>query len=192
MGWAYQWRGVLLALALSVLGHVWVGFIWRAPVVPPMLLTASGASGPVPIQAVTRVRLVSLGTDAAADSLPQATEPPSPLADTSLSPQESGGLQMGAFVPSAKLDSPLVPMSAPDTSRLEGLYFSGQPIRLRLLVTDTGRVAEVLTLHAVAEDEEAVAHIKAMLLDTTYSPGRLDGKPVAAQVDMELRMDDLD
>jgi len=95
---------------------------------------------------------------------------------------------MGVFVPSSKLDSPLVPMSAPDTSRLDGLNFSGQLIRLRLLVNAAGQVAEVLVLQAAPEDADAVDHIKAMFFATTYIPGRLHGKPVAAQLDMELQL----
>jgi hypothetical protein len=79
-------------------------------------------------------------------------------------------------------------MSAPDTNQLDGLYFSAQAIRLRLLVTAAGRVAEVQILQAAAEDADSVEHLKAMFFATTYIPGRLHGQPVAAQLDMELQL----
>lgn len=189
MGWVYQWRSVLLALTLSILGHVWVGFIWSAPVAPPTLLSVSGASSPVVMPSVVKVRWVSLASDAGAiaQQPTSATPPAQPTAVTS-EPEAPAGLRMGTFVPSAKLDSPLVPMSAPDTSQLKGLFFSGQPIRLRILVTATGQVAEVLILKAAPEDEEAVTHIKTMFMDTAYIPGLVNGEPVAAQLDMELQL----
>jgi hypothetical protein len=189
MGWVYQWRGVLLALTLSILGHVWVGFVWSAPVVPPTLLSMSDASSPVVMPLVVRVRWISVASDAVAVApQPTSTTPPEQPTTATPEPETPEGLRVGAFVPSAKLDSPLVPMSAPDTSQLKGLFFSGQPIRLRILVTATGHVAEVLVLQAAPQDEEAVTHIKTMFLDTAYIPGQVDGKPVAAQLDMELQL----
>lgn len=189
MGWVYQWRSVLLALTLSILGHVWVGFVWSAPVVPPTLLSVSGASSPVAVPSVVKVRWISLESDVGAIAQPPtSTMPPGPPTAATSEPETPEGLLMGAFVPSAKLDGPLVPMSAPDTSQLKGLFFSGQPIRLRILVTATGQVAEVLILKATPQDEDAVTHIKTMFMDTAYIPGQVDGKPVAAQLDMELQL----
>ena len=90
-------------------------------------------------------------------------------------------------MPSGLLDAPVVPMSAPDTRRLQSLVFTGLPIRLRLLIDDAGQVVEVLTLQAVDGDTENIEHIKAMLKDTAYIPGRLHGTPVGTQLDLELQ-----
>jgi hypothetical protein len=191
MSWVCRWRGILLAFALSVMGHAGVGFVWHTQAVSPMLLTPSSVAGHMLAQPVEVVRLVSSST-VTNSHLPPLTAQPmpaEPLGDSTPSQQEPDGLQMGAFVRSSKLDSPLVPMSAPDTSLLDGLHFSGHPIRVRIFVADSGRVVEVLTVNAAPEDDDAVAHIKAMFLDTAYIPGRMDGKPVAAQLDMELQLD---
>jgi hypothetical protein len=96
------------------------------------------------------------------------------------------------FVPSGELDSPVVPMSAPDTSRLDGLSFSGAPIRLRLLIETNGHVLDVLTLQSAPEDALTIEHIKAMLQDTAYIPGRLRGSLVPAQLDLELQLSTLE
>jgi hypothetical protein len=185
--WVYQWRGVLLATLLVLLGHVWIGFIWRVAVVPSAPMVAKPGSAPT----AAVLRFISMAPAQAVVSAapPSAVSMPSELSAAAQGTgPESEGLQMGVFVPSAKLDSPLVPMSAPDTNQLDGLNFSGQLIRLRLLVNAAGQVAEVLVLQAAPEDAEAVEHIKAMFFATTYIPGRLHGQPVAAQIDMELQL----
>jgi hypothetical protein len=191
MRWGYPWRGLLVALTLSILGHVWVGLIWRAPVVPQALLSDGPDSTSVVTPSVFKVQLISAESGKIANAKRPVSDAPSPARLESSNPQpevadQAEGLQIGIFVPSAKLDSPLVPMSAPDTSQLRGLSFSGLPIRLRLLVTATGQVAEVFILQAAPQDAEALAHIQAMFMDTAYIPGQMAGKPVAAQVDMEL------
>lgn len=96
------------------------------------------------------------------------------------------------FVPSSELDAPVVPMSAPDTSRLDGLSFSGQSIQLRLFIDTGGRVLDVQTLQSAPEDARAIAQIKAMLQDTTYIPGRLRGDKVPAQLDLELLLSSIE
>lgn len=79
-------------------------------------------------------------------------------------------------------------MSAPDTGLLDGLAFSGLPIRLRLLIDADGHVLQILTLQSAAEDALAIEYIKAMLQDTAYIPGRLLGTPVRTQLDLELQL----
>ena len=193
MRWVYQWRGLLLAATLSILGHVWLGLIWRAPVDPQALLSGSHDSNPLVTSSVFKVQWISEASETVAMAQQPTRAEPSPSLGTAPHPEPevpdaAEGLQLGMFVPSAKLDSPLVPMSAPDTSQLRGLSFSGLPVRLRLLVTATGQVAEVLILQAAPQDAEAVTHIQTMFMDTAYIPGQMAGKPVAAQVDMELQL----
>ncbi len=93
-----------------------------------------------------------------------------------------------AFVASEQLDRPIVPKSAPDTGQLEGLGFSGFPIRLRLLIDALGQVVDVAVLQAQSGDEEAVAHLKAMFFATAYIPGQLHGRPVPSRTDIELSL----
>lgn len=102
--------------------------------------------------------------------------------------EPEGSARPADFVPSSALDTPVVPMSAPDTSRLDGLSFSGQRILLRLFIDGTGRVQDIHTLQSAPEDAPAVEQIKAMLRDTAYIPGRLQGKQVAVQLDLELQL----
>jgi hypothetical protein len=186
VGWIYKNRGLLMAVTLSLLGHLWVGLIWQAPVMPPKLWTLSNASE---LSSSVKIRWIRKEADAPTISQ-QATSAEASAQPSGAAPEQDmpQGLQLGKFVPSSKLDTPLVPMSAPDTSQLTGLHFSGQPIRLRLLVATNGRVAEVLILQAAPEDEDAITHVKAMFMDTAYIPAQLDGKPVAAQLDLELQL----
>jgi len=116
----------------------------------------------------------------ASRDLRRAATPP----DSALSAQ--------VFVPASELDAPVVPMSAPDTSRLDGLGFSGFPIRLRLLIAADGQVLDVLTLQSAPEDAQSIEQIKAMLQDTAYIPGRLQGKPVRTQLDLELKLSNVE
>ena len=78
-------------------------------------------------------------------------------------------------------------MSAPDLNRLHDLIFTGLPIRLRLLIDESGHVVDVVTLQAADGDTENIEQIKAMLKDTAYIPGRLHGTPVGTQLDLELQ-----
>lgn len=124
----------------------------------------------------------------------EATHAP-PIAPQSLrtGAATSGGARSAlAFVPASELDAPVVPMSAPDTSRLDGLGFSGFPIRLRLLIAADGQVLDVLTLQSAPEDAQSIEQIKAMLQDTAYIPGRLQGKPVRTQLDLELKLSNVE
>ena len=109
-----------------------------------------------------------------------------------VAPAADGAQSALVFVPTSELDAPVVPMSAPDTSRLDGLGFSGFPIRLRLLIAADGHVLDVLTLQSAPEDAQSIEQIKAMLQDTAYIPGRLQGRPVRTQLDLELKLSDVE
>lgn len=89
------------------------------------------------------------------------------------------------FAPSALLDRAAVPRSAPDTSVLEGLPFSGLPIRLRLFVDRSGAVVEARVLQTAEADEVAEA-VREMFLATAFIPGRLRGQDVGSYEDVEI------
>ncbi len=90
------------------------------------------------------------------------------------------------------LDSPVVPKSSPDFSRLQGIHFSGLPIQLRILINEDGQVQDVITLASTTSDMAAIGQITSMFMETTYIPGLLHGKPVPAQLDIALEVADLE
>lgn len=92
-----------------------------------------------------------------------------------------------AFKPPADLERTAVPRSAPDVSMLEGLSFSGWPMRLRLYVDSAGRVVEVVVLQAV-EDDEVLERVRSMFLSTGFIAGRSRGEDVASYKDVELAL----
>lgn len=182
----FHWRRGLLALAVSVSGHGAAVLFWHTKPLQAPALQAGRMSPGVGAEPVVTLRLVS----ADAEGAPPLAAPAQsvPLASPQVLPYSPVATGL-VFVPSGRLDRPLVPMSAPDTSRLDGLHFSGLPIRLRLLIDASGQVIDVLTLMAATDDEDAVERIKAMLFATAYIPGRLNGVAVAAQLDLELQLD---
>lgn len=92
------------------------------------------------------------------------------------------------FIASTQLDQPVLPKSEPDLRQLEGLSFTGYPIRLRLFIDTQGRVVDVAVLQVSSGDEEAVEHMKTMFLATAYVPGLLRGRAVPSRLDIELSL----
>lgn len=68
---------------------------------------------------------------------------------------------------------------------LEGLHFSGLPMRLRLYVDGTGKVVDVVVLQAT-DDDEVLDRVRRMFLSTAFIAGRLRGEDVASYKDLEL------
>ena len=187
MAWVKK-RGVLVgAILLSLLGHVavWWGLQSAMPHTPPVsavqaapVLQVQLLSSPSAMASITQVARVPVPSAVAA--YPPLPPPPAPAAQAEPDP----------FIPSELLDHPLVPRSAPDMALLDGLSFTGLPVRLRLYVDALGRVVDVVVLQADAGDEEAVTHMKAMFLATAYIPGQLQGAVVPARQDIELSLGD--
>lgn len=90
------------------------------------------------------------------------------------------------FWPTAALQRGPVPVSAPDTSELNGLTLSGRSLQLRLLIDATGRVVDVLPLVVEAGDESAFASLRAMFTATAFVPGRRGHRDVASHLDLEV------
>lgn len=164
-----------LAVLAAVLGHAW-------------LLHAPAGSAPQPAHAsVAQMHLVAARVSDLPRSAPfgagqpaaQAVlAPASPMAET----------QPGTtFAAPDVLDGPVVPRSAPDLQRLNGLHFSGLPIRLRLFIDALGRVVEVKVL-AAQEDDATLAAVVGTFGSTAFVPGRQAGVPVASFTDIELRL----
>ncbi len=93
-----------------------------------------------------------------------------------------------SFVPAAALDHEIVPRSAPDLQQLQGLRFSGLPMRLRLFIDAQGMVVDVRVL-ASEESEETLAAVSSMFRSTAFVPGERAGRAVPAFTDIELQLD---
>jgi hypothetical protein len=95
------------------------------------------------------------------------------------------GLASEVFRSPAEIDFPIRPRSAPDTTMIEHLPWSGLPMRLRLFVDAQGIVVDVTVLHSV-DDPEVVERVRRMFLATAFVPARLNGVDVASYKDIEL------
>ncbi|MCX7277606.1 MAG: hypothetical protein NTZ15_09840 [Burkholderiales bacterium] len=181
MAWVKKQRVLVGAILLSVLGHLaaWWGLQSAKPRAPPVAA----------VQAAPVLQVQLLATPSAVATITQAARAPAPLLAYP-HPVPAVQAEPDPFIPAELLDHPLVPRSAPDTALLDGLSFTGLPVRLRLYVDALGRVVDVVVLQADAGDEEAVAHMKAMFLATAYIPGQLQGAVVPARQDIELSLGD--
>jgi len=82
------------------------------------------------------------------------------------------------------------PRSAPDIAALQGLPFSGLPMRVRLTIDSTGRVVDVAVLRSL-DDTIVNEAVQRMFLATAFVPARRGGVDVASVEDIELSLDDL-
>jgi hypothetical protein len=164
-------------LAHAVLGGWLMGGTPRGSDAPhrPVMVTRMVA----PAQAVTPSNL---------HAAPLAQDPPS-RQEAHAAPEapvpQIGVAAFAGFKPSRDLDRAAVPRSAPDVSMLEGLHFSGLPMRLRLYVDGTGKVVDVVVLQAT-DDDEVLDRVRRMFLSTAFIAGRLRGEDVASYKDLEL------
>ena len=82
------------------------------------------------------------------------------------------------------------PRSAPDIATLQGLPFSGLPMRIRLTIDSAGRVVDVVMLRSM--DDAAVNEaVRRMFLATGFVPARRAGVDVASVQDIDISLDDL-
>ena len=85
----------------------------------------------------------------------------------------------------AQLDAPPRARSAPDVSILNGLAWSGTPIRLRLFIDDQGRVVDTQVLQS-SEADDVIALVRQVFLATGFTPGIEHGQPVPSYKDLEI------
>lgn len=126
--------------------------------------------------------------------MPAAEPASAPLAAQDAPPQAvalapadttNGLLRWRDYLPSQLLDRVAVPRSAPDESMLEGMPFSGLPIRLRLFIDRAGTVVDAVVLQS-SEDEAVLEAVRRMFLSTAFIAGRFEGQDVASIMDVEL------
>lgn len=147
----------------------------------PTARAASAASAPdaLPV-ALARPASATASADAS-PAAPASTDRPSALRP-SISPTAD-------FVASADLERPALPRSAPDTSLLANLPWSGLPTRLRLFIDAKGTVVDVVVLQT-SEADAVVERMRQMFLATGFVPGRLHGVDVPSTKDLELVVGD--
>jgi len=85
----------------------------------------------------------------------------------------------------AQLDAPPRARSAPDVSILNGLTWSGTPIRLRLFIDTQGSVVDAQVLQS-GETADVNALVRQVFLATGFTPGIEHGQPVPSYKDIEI------
>lgn len=96
------------------------------------------------------------------------------------------------FLPASGLDRRPTPVSAPDPRWLDTLAnqtASGLPLRLRLFITAAGEVVDVEPVQVSELDHFALPALQAMFRDTAFLPGRVQGRDVASQMELEIQLD---
>ena len=150
-----------------------------SPAWPPIRLVAVIASAhpPAALQAPPPGGRAGVTARTAASSATAPRRVPSP-SGRSARPLET-------FLSPAELDLPARPRSAPDTTLLEGLHWSGLPMRLRLFVDGAGTVVEVAVLQS-ADADEVVERVRQMFLSTGFIAARANGLDVPSYKDVEI------
>jgi len=104
-------------------------------------------------------------------------------------PPHPGPGPVEAFLPPSDLEVAARPRSAPDTALLEGLQWSGLPMRLRLFVDATGTVVDVVVLQS-RDADDVVQRVRRMFLSTGFIPARAGGRDVSSYKDLEIAVGD--
>lgn len=125
----------------------------------------------------------------AASNYNHAEAPKSPAQAHTSSTSTSTSPIAPVFVPSSALDTPLLPMSAPDTDMLRGHRFTGMPIGITLYVNAQGTVVDVVLQPRLPEDGDSLQALRDMFFTTRYIPPLQRGEPVQAMLGLELSLD---
>jgi hypothetical protein len=105
------------------------------------------------------------------------------------SPSLRSARPIEAFLSPAELDLAARPRSAPDTTLLEGLQWSGVPMRLRIFVDAAGTVVDVIVLQS-ADADDVVQSVRRMFLATGFIAARVNGLDVPSYKDVEIAIGD--
>lgn len=174
--------GVVLVAALhAALLALWPG---RAPHAssahraPAITLVAVNAP---PVAAGTAA---NQATDEVTDEATQSTPGPAPVA-------RPRAIKAPKSPPAAPaVDMVAQPRSAPDIAMLQGLPFSGLPMRVRLTIDSVGHVVDVAVLRSM-DDAVVNEAVRRMFLATAFVPARRDGVDAASVQDIEISLADL-
>lgn len=194
---AAESRGVsdryrLLGIAASVLFHLSLVMLWWHQSNLASLSSALAAAGP---EKGIEVQLIGTASPIVGAPPSIASKPPLEENQSARSRQERNALETTASVPPApvfygpqEVDKGALPYSAPDPDLLAGVAASGVPIRVRLYIDASGKVSAVEKLQALADDQQALERIEAMLRSTSFMPARLKGADVNSYQDLEFHI----
>jgi hypothetical protein len=112
-----------------------------------------------------------------------------PASLTASLPSRGSARPVQAFLSPPELDIAARPRSAPDTTRLEGLRWSGVPMRLRLFVDASGTVVDVVVLQS-RDADDVVQRVREMFLATGFIAARANGLDVASYKDVDIAVGD--
>lgn len=177
--------GFAVAVAVALALHLGV---WAALARPPAMHPAP------PGAAVLALRLIAPPAVAPQPAWPTRMAAARPArgvgraAEPRTAPAAPQARAAPAYLPAGLLDRPALPKSEPDLSLLEGLSFSGLPIRLRVFIEASGAVSATQVLGASPDDAEAVQRLRQVFLATAFVAGLRQGREVASFKDIELRL----
>jgi hypothetical protein len=84
-------------------------------------------------------------------------------------------------------DRPALAVTAPAVDSLATWPVSGQVIRLRMYIDESGKVTDVDILECASEDRTFAAALAAILRHTPYIPARAHGQDVSSTKDIVLQ-----
>ena len=84
------------------------------------------------------------------------------------------------------VDRPALARSAPDLTVLQGVPYSGVPMRIRLDISARGLVDSVTLLASGPDDGALFERLRQMWMATPHIPARLAGRDVASSKLIEL------
>ena len=191
-------RGIVAAAAVSLGAHLACA-AWFAHSTPqtPQRGARAAAAAPAPIQArwirvAGEAVATEPGTRAGRTALQGMTVGHTMARPAAASPGEPAAADpWSRFLGPQAIDRSAMPKSAPDETMLEGLAFTGLPIRLRVFIESSGEVVAVRPLQFSPDDEEAVERLRAMFLATSYLAALRAGQATASYQDVELRVGEL-
>ena len=105
------------------------------------------------------------------------------------SPSRGSARPVQAFLSPAELDLAARPRSAPDTTLLEGLRWSGVPMRVRLFVDASGTVVDVVVLQS-RDADDVQQRVREMFLATGFIAARANGLDVPSYKDVDIAVGD--
>lgn len=193
IGWRFPLCTAIVLLAHCALVSIVVDRLATAAVartppsrLPVRLVVLAPAPAPDQVAAtepVARPAAPARVSDAA--RVPAPTAAPTAAPAPAQTPKPLGTEAVEGFVSPRELDVVARPRSAPDTTSLQGLPWSGVPMRLRLFIAASGTVVDAVVLQA-SDDEEVVQRVRRMFLATAFVAGRAQGVDVASYKDVEI------
>jgi len=196
-----RWRGLLVCTVVVVAAHGALIETMAGHGLQPSAGPAPREAGrrpPVRLTLLDREQVASLApanVDAPASQPAQAeapaaaSAPDKPADEASPADPAAGSHAQRAtttiYRKLSQLDVAPRPRSAPEIQSLNGLAWSGAPIRLRLFIDDQGNVVDTQVLQS-AESDEVIALVRQVFKDTGFTPGIEHGQAVPCYKDIEI------